>query len=548
MRCLSAVFLLMVAMFGSVLVADALSWPVTLPHILALVLLCTPLIYWFSLQDSRHAKKASTRGNSQPRLWRQIALASAALTGGLLALRTYRQPLFGFDQFFRWDFLAFQLLDRQSLRFYPPTSAADFQLYFYPDGMAPWISIWHWLFYALVGRHAPELLSLATLAEFTLLLVLLFQLAARLSNPRAGWLSVLCVSASPLFFRWFFIEQEAGWLMLAGVALVLAVVDNALFLAIAATAVGAWSREIGLLLLPIGILLAWLHRRPKRWLLIYALASLGLLAPWLGRVWLKTGNPFYDNPLGGLFASNAVHQRILHFGNGVRGFAALDWSGRMQLLGSLWLLAVVPLSAGCMGLFMHPKTRRALALPVCLFFLTWLGTLGFSAGGPWYHLRLAGPCFALLAVASGIALDHALDKRRYGRIISTVLAIACTVTLALNLAYPKKHFEQSVLVEAFSKRDFAPAEATVVPLLLDQLPAGSRILTADPYLHSLLYGSALTVVPVWGPDTQAQYFFTTPESITEAALLEMPFYREGLLHWPLVFRERGYALYAMQRP
>ena len=64
-----------------------------------------------------------------------VVIGLAAIT-----IKTILHPLAGYDTFFRWDFLAQQMLNHGSLGFYPAVTAQDYQFYGWCDGIAPLVS------------------------------------------------------------------------------------------------------------------------------------------------------------------------------------------------------------------------------------------------------------------------------------------------------------------------------------------------------------------------------------------------------------------------
>ncbi len=103
--------------------------------------------------DSTHS--TSDSGPTLSSVQRRISLATIVAIGCVMAVRVAMSPLTGFDTIFRWDFLAKQILAEENLDFYPPMTSEDYNIYVFPDGIAPVVSTVYWWLYAAWCRPEP---------------------------------------------------------------------------------------------------------------------------------------------------------------------------------------------------------------------------------------------------------------------------------------------------------------------------------------------------------------------------------------------------------
>jgi hypothetical protein len=450
----AAVPLSMLFLLCGVELFDALGVPLRLGPMAAWVLagnaaLAFALWKWpaheISGADHRSAgaenETAAPPANSPAERWQTwLLLGGVVLVVALAVWRGLLAPLSGFDTTFRWDFLARVMLREESLAFYPPRTAAEFGLYFHPDGFAPLVSVGYWWVYlvcSLAGPPPADAVMPMVIAQYASALALAGGLAAQVAGARrAGVLAVVLLAATPLFFRAVLIGQETGLtaIGLAGMLLALLRTEGgaqgtrALVLAGLFASVVGLAREYGPALVAVGVLaLLWRQflgqpnasdetgqpfdqikapgfARSWRALLIFGGVAALLLAPWHIRNWLRDGNPLYGHSLGGLFPVNATAAALMEKYHELFGFARYDseaWRGlREQLFRELGLVLLLGVpAAGWLA-------RRAgwlfagAALGGALFVVS----VPYTSGGAGYALRVLSPALVLLAVAAAAGL------------------------------------------------------------------------------------------------------------------------------------------------
>jgi len=511
-----------------------------------------------------------------PKTWHiadgNVAVAAfLAVALAVMALRLFLAPLQGFDIPFRWDFLARQMLRTQSFSFYPPHDAAGFHDYAYPDGFPPLISSSYFLIYSALGR--PEARPLFPLigGQLIVALGLTHALAKYRFSPRAAWLAVAALVASPQFFQSVAIGQETAFTAIALVGM-LAVIDSddagTCRTAILAGLVGAaapLAREYGWALLACGALAASARWRRRQVLLMVAVA-VAVAAPWYVRNLVLTGNPLYGDPLGPL-PSPELHRRIIEAYRAT--FTVLRWD--LPHWGDLALLLVkgapVQWTLGLLAAVLLVRREAPLVVAMAVVTLLFLWSVAFTAGGFVYAARVLSPAICVLSVLSCGLVDHLPKLAAWAR-GSTMVALAWSATvaaafpapLALDLADLARIAPESLLESRppFSGCDCAAVARVFAP--------GTRILAGSVYLHAAMAGSGIDVVPAWSPEVA----FLLDRSIDgrraraallargihlveyDAGSLNAPIYRrdmrlfaEDYPNWPLVLATPNALIYRL---
>ena len=137
------------------------------------------------------------------------ALVVLVLSG--MADRTILYPLSGADTSFRWEALARQMLEQQSLAYYPPITAEDFHSYTYPDGFPPLVSTAYWWLYAAHGAPWPASTSIVIVLQAASCLALVFYAARTLFGTMGGLLALAALASASLFNTGIAIGQETGY-------------------------------------------------------------------------------------------------------------------------------------------------------------------------------------------------------------------------------------------------------------------------------------------------------------------------------------------------
>jgi hypothetical protein len=567
----AAVPLSMLFLFCGAGLFDALGVPLRLGPMAAWVLagnaaLALALWKWPARATAPAAPEspAAPEPSSAVRWQTWLLLGGVAVMVALAVWRGFLAPLSGFDTTFRWDFLARVMLREQSLAFYPPRTAAEFSLYFHPDGFAPLVSVGYWwvhLVSAVAGGPASDAVMPMVVAQYAGALALAGGLAAHLAGARrAGVLAVALLAGTPLFFRAVLIGQETGLTAagLAGMLLALTRAEGvnrtrALVLAGLFAGVAGLAREYGPALVAVGGL-ALLGRRffglpaaadvteqpcgqlkapgfVRSWraLLIFGGVAALLLAPWHLRSWLRDGNPLYGHALGGLFPVNPVAAALMEKYHGLFGFAgytAETWGTVVRQLvaeSGLVLLLGAPAAVWL--------ARRAgwLAAGAALGFALWLASVPYTSGGAGYAMRVLSPALVALAVAAAVGLERfARGPARVWLATAALLAALgwtafYVAVFPLNVAQLTKEpppgqpagapgrntplpLDWGKYFSAISASPAAPGafEQAVLtnPQLARVLRRGTRVLTENAYAHAALAnaGGGCDLVPIWSPE------------------------------------------------
>lgn len=419
-----------VILFHAVLALEAAGIRLGAPSIacaLAVVNLGLALLLWQRHRTAPRAMQPAAGATLPPsRDWPWIA--AVVLGFAAIAVRATVEPLSGFDNVFRWDMLARQVLREGTLAFYPPVTAADFNLYAWCDGIPPLVPMLDlWSYGSAVSTKAVVTAPWILLSGF-----LLFQAVGRLAGglfgPGAVWPSRAVLATSALALWSVAIGQETGLTALTLVAM-LACLDahrrapapGALFWAGVAAGAGGLCREYGLAWPILGLLtLAW-HGQLRQGWKIFALTAVAIAAPWYLRNWAHTGNPLFAQELGGLFPGNAIHREFM---------ATIGdlWSigGHLakvpRLLLVLTVLGGAAILLGAAGLRRAPRQAAPLVFAAFAVAAFWLWSIGQTAGGWDYSTRVLAPAIAILAVFGGAGLAAAGAARRW--LAAAVLLLA----------------------------------------------------------------------------------------------------------------------------
>ncbi len=358
---------------------------------------------------------------------RLFALAALiALLG--LALRAAIDPLSGWDQSFRWDWLARQLVAEGRLSFYPPVSALDFERYGFPDGIPPLASLANAWVYLVAGECAAPLTWSRIVGEGVFTGLACAALARALWGPGATWPALGLVGSSALVGWGLGIGQETGLLGVAlasGCALLVRSIraDEPAAAAWAGLAFGlaAWCREYALVLGPLAAVGAFLQGRRRE-----ALLCVGVFAacagPWYLRNTALTGDPLFpqgllDGEKSGAYAALLASVRAT-WGRPPPGFD-LSW-----FAATLPCVAGLPLVAALAGLF-GAKAREArwAGLLAAAVGGLWVWSVGYTSGGWNYSLRVLAPG-VVLAAAIGARTCVAPVPSRWRAMLALVTVLA----------------------------------------------------------------------------------------------------------------------------
>ena len=272
--------------------------------------------------------------------------------------------------------------------------------------------------------------------------VLIYATAARVS-PRAGWLAALAYLSTPWVYRMGITAYVEGPLCFYHMALIWAWLEGpsthdgrtgrswGLLGLLAGGAMGCKYTGLVSAVIPFGVLaiVDGARRRSPRPLLAFGLGWAVVMAPWLVKNILDTGDPVY--PLGyrvfhGRYWDDAMEAKwqAVHgpksFSWTELGVSILDIAGRSDWQSPLFA-AFAPLA------FVRPGSRR-LAGVMCAFaayiFATWF-LMTHRLDRFWL------PLLPILAVLAGLGMD-AFRHLAWGALLAVVLAVVLTTSFVLD--------------------------------------------------------------------------------------------------------------------
>jgi hypothetical protein len=433
----------------------------------------------------------------------------AAIMVALLIWRSLMAPLAGFDTYFRWNFLAQQILRYGRYDFYPPIKPADFQKYFYVDAIPPLVPFTYWWLYVAIGASWAKITVIPVALQYISCLAIVYHIARHLAGNRAGTLAAAALASSSLFFRDVAIAQESGLtaLAMAGLLYSLCVyrqTTGGCIITGAMVALAAMSREYGCAFIVIGCVA--LTGRPWWRITLLCLVAFLLIGPWYMRTWLLTGNPFYSVPF---FKANVnpVIGSLLKYCRQTLGITNWTAGAWCSMLAYFLEASILQWTVGLFGLFMlvrREKNRNTLTLctATILVIALWLYAVGNSGGGPWYSTRVLSPALVALSITVALALARIPFPLLTGAI--GVYAILCALVTAW--IYPAEISSlPSQKWMAFGASPWLhtqPSESVGSYLSQARFPHSQQILSPDAYLYVGLLPAGYTVTPPWRPDLQ----------------------------------------------
>ncbi|GDX97541.1 hypothetical protein LBMAG47_32060 [Planctomycetia bacterium] len=473
--------------------------------------------------------------------WSRVEMLLLALIAAVVVIfawRTAREPLSSFDTLFRWEWLARLLLSQQTLNFYPPRSAEDFAIYYYPDGVPPLVAAVYWWLYAGFGHPYPPITAIAVVAQ----LISLFGLVAaaiRERDANSGLPGVALLAGTPLLITGVAIGQETGYTAIA-VAGQLAATFAALrrydgrgtaFAAGLFAGVGALSREYGPALILIGavsLVSKASGRRLLPWFFFGALPA----AAWFIRSWALTGNPVYSIPTVFGLAANAVHAEILACYRNELSLLAMSAQQWREVAWALSAGAGPLVALAALQCVRGGPHNRALVAGSLLCVVLWAASVCYTAGGVVYSLRVLAPAFTVLAVAAGggAARIAAIGRSEAGWApwMRCAFVAACVPGFIAAAMHP---FDVSRIISERQWQLFwqipllstqpdplaGSADLIEIAERLEASPLPScRILTDNLYLPIILHrrASRFQATMVWSPAVDFLYDGSMPASLS----------------------------------
>ena len=295
--------------------------------------------------------------------------------------------------------------------------------------------------------------------------------------------------------------QESGLIAIALLALLLYLPTSretsntpTTLMAGLAAALGGLAREYGLAFLLFGLALGLVRRLSVRTLSLFLLTALGSTLPWYGRNWLRTGNPLFNLDVAGLFPVNATHLQLMQIYQESFGLGQLPPEA-LRIFLTNCMAALVGGIAGTIFCFKRTKCLlAALAMMVGL----WAASLGYTAAGFTYSLRVLAPALVIAAIIGGAAFAHWVPARQHLTGLSLALfvfvgdAALRTLVLPANVYKipPADWLTVGGAVQEYHQRP--------VYRQLAIFTAGRRILVLGPM--ALLNENGARTVPLWSPE------------------------------------------------
>jgi hypothetical protein len=388
------------------------------------------------------------------------------------------------------------------------------------------------------------------------------------------------VGGSSLMIHAVAIGQETGLTALSVAAMICAVVESkadprgrpswqAAMLAGLAAGLGGLSREYGCAFAIFGALaVIWVAGRAKEVAILCATAAV-VAGPWYVRNALRMGNPFFSDRFGPFYV-NPVHAALLDYYRTELGVMTWGLDLWATVVWELLKEAPLQMTLGVAGAVMLFRKRGYLAITAGAMTLLWIYSVGVTAGGWLYSIRVLSPALVVLSIPAGILLARWSERRATAVACTAILLIAVMWSIAAASIHPldptRERFAQwghLVVLRPKIQNDWWDQLAM-------QLPSGSRVLADDPNIYGLLQKRefsppgllesgeiehGITLIPIWSPqvafiadDTlspdairsrllqQGIRYLILPDTINGRFMQKcMRFYREGVPSWRILF-------------
>ena len=489
-----------VGLMTGVLIFDALGVPLTFASCASLWLGLSVVTAWFT----RRAIFRGTADPGTPRFdwrahWPLLLVLIPAVA--VVIYRATTQPLFGIDTVFRWNYLAEQMFARGSLAFYPPSTAGDYEIYSWPDGIAPAVSVIYFWTYLLAHATRPLLTAPAVIFQYGGLLVLAFAMARRMFSDRAAVFAAAIVACSPVIAWATAMGQETGLTALCLLAMLYylprdraEVTRGAIVAAGLAAGLGALAREYGLALMLLGLILAVLRRLSVRSVLEFVVVAAITAFPWYIRNWIHTGNPIFNLDLAGWFPINRTHAWLIQSYQAEFGWSQQPPAAWRFLFINCGIVAVM----GLAGALLNFRVARPLLVGAAVVVILWSASLGYTAAGFTTAIRVLSPALVLLAVLGGGALAQWFPSRRFLWVASLVLCVFATDAALRALTLPGTVYrippgDWLTAGNAVHEYHSRPVYGQIA-----RIAGTRRILVLGP--NALLTTNGARTVPLWSPE------------------------------------------------
>lgn len=564
--------------------AFALSWLSLVLGVIALQIAGLPLHFWSVLfwqlgvaglaalawRADRGAEPPEPAGERPGFSPAQLRLLLGLIGAAALVLlwRLWLVPLAGYDTPFRWEFLARKILEHANLDYYPPASAADYRIYFFPDAIPPVVSAPYWWLYAAWGRPEPRLTTLFVMAQWSATLGFTHRAASNLGGRDAGWLAAALLAGSAFFFRSVAIGQDAGATALA-VAGALAVWTERRGLdargAVAAAllcGVGAMVREYGAAVAVIAATPLFWPRRRWRLLALYGAVLAALAAPWVLRNLVRLGHPFHSLPLPLFAPLSPVYAEILRMAQLENAPLRQPWTVWSSTLIELARSQPILLPLGPAAALLLARRVPFLLVSLALALALWTQAIALSHGGMLYSTRVLAPAAVISALAVAVVAADRARRPAQRRAVCALLGALALWGLLLAASFPFNLGPTQLgpaLPTLLQHHEMPLAERELAAFAQRSLPRAARILSENAFAHALLQPLGFDVVPIWSPEVAFVFDASTPAREVRRKLDERgiryllfypnrpntrycvrhPFYNQDLANWRPIARDPG---------
>jgi hypothetical protein len=425
-----------------------------------------------------------------------------AMALGVIAYRAIAQPLTGPDTIFRWNFLARQILHEHGMGFYPPVSDLDFGKYMWPDGIPPLLSLLYAWSYLGMGSSAASHTAPVVILIAGMGFTLVGMIASRAAGRTAGAWAMAILAGSALYTWSISMGQETGLTTLGTLVLLWALGREHpgpdWRMAGLAASVTALSRDYGLAVAAMGGIYLILQRRPWRDLVGYTCLVAVLSGPWYVRNWLRTGNPIYNlNPMG-LFPVNETHAGMMRSYVRSLGFGGHMLERLGEIAPLLWPIGCGVLIATLAAMRVRGAWPPGIRWLSVLWLALWAWSVGYTAGGLDYSLRVLDPVLAMFAIAGGIGLSRA--KGIWPGVLACALVIISAEASARALVMMHVPFgipmtSWTRVGDAFSAKSGDSAYDKAAAIV-----GKHSVFVDDAYAHAFLVARGVAAVPPWSPE------------------------------------------------
>lgn len=434
---------------------------------------------------------------------------------GIVGYRVAFQPLTGPDVYFRWSYLAEQMLRFGSIDFYPPRSGPDFVRYFWAESIPPGIaSLYAWA-YGCAGTKQALWTSPVVALQLLSLHEIIWRLASRWGGEAVARRAVLLAAACPLLTWSFLIGQETGMTALSVAGLVWCLqnlrernVRGWIVLAGIFAVVASGTREYGPVFAFAAVFTALAMRVPRKHILVLMAVSLPVALAWPLRAWLLTGNPVYSLNVGGFFPTNRIFvewTEIFHRKVANSFSTSADWIALARYL-TLWAL---PASFGVFAMIFLLSRRLAEARIPAFFCLIvvglWYASIAHTGGGLFYSLRVLSPVFAIMVVSGSYGLGLLGRSPLTTGVTSVVIALTLMESLPKTLVLPENPYRLPLGDWPRAGEMFSQSVKNDDQNLISRIKnlpniEGGRIVTDNAGLARLIAPIGLEALPLWSPE------------------------------------------------